>query len=125
MRKVNIGFSKEKPKLEAAATKTWANKIRFKAGNENYYDRLNAIDIKRVDVCSRHLYPGYFAGTKLGGKVLFHDNYFTGSDWVSGMGRVLRHCEDPDPPYLATQQEVENRYKPKRIRGLDFSGLVV
>ena len=105
--------------------KSYLNKFQQwlkKDKSDSYYDKLNALDMTIADNSGRHLYPGYFTGCVLGGRVMFYDNYFTGTGWVSRRGAIEKHCLDPDPPYLATQKEIEEKYQPMRIRGLDFSG---
>ena len=123
-RRFNVGLKKERPKDEIAK-KSLFNLIRSQAAaTANYYDNLNTLDISMVDTCSRHLYPGHLCGSVLRGRVQFHDNFHTGEDWVAGSSKVAQFCQDPDPPYLATLEEIEFRYKPKRIKGLDFSGMI-
>ena len=93
------------------------------------HDQLFCPTLVLLSLESRHVqtlhfnWPALITGFVLGGRVMFYDNYFTGSGWVSRRNSLRNHCLEPDPPYLATQKEIDEKYQPMRIRGLDFSGI--
>ncbi len=117
LRKWWVGLESDVPATQEVKRKRkWFSNVSSDAEKLKRYEQLNRLEMDRVEMCSRHLYPGYFVGHILGGRVMFHQNYHTGDSWVSGSSRLLRYCSEPDPPFMATQVEVDVKYKPKRIR---------